>query len=275
MADGSAGAHEPLTVIGSSSGRRGAPGRIPPRALRWASVLVVLGALEVFTRNGAIDRLILPPPTKIAEALVDALPTSEFLRDLGRTALTVLIASVLGAMLGVVMGVVGWRFPLLWRASEPLLIALYATPTIVFYPIIVVLLGGLGIWPIVIIAAGMTAIPVAINVNIGLREIPRTLLRLGASLNSSRRQMARLFIVPSVAPQAMPGLRIGVIYAMIATVAMEFILSDRGLGFRTGIDYRQFDPTQMWSMIVAVSLLAVGLNTLLTIAERAVRRDLH
>jgi NitT/TauT family transport system permease protein len=242
--------------------------------LRWGLALVVLGALEWLTRSGAIEPLTLPPPTEIVDTLASTVVTGQFLSDLLRTALTVAAAATAGCLVGAAFGALGWWLPALWRAIEPFLIALYAMPVIVFYPIVIVLLGGIGIWPIIIIAAVMAAIPMAINTAIALRSVPQTMFKLARSLNCTRIQAAREIVIPSAAPLAMPGVRLGFVYAMIGTVAMEFILADRGLGFRTGVAYRAFEVAEMWAMIVAVALLAITLNGLLSILERRVRRDI-
>lgn len=249
--------------------------RVPPPALRWSLVILVLALLEWLTRAGTIEPLIMPPPSEIAETLARTAVTSEFLSDLLRTATTIAVAATAGCLLGALIGTVGWAVPAVWTAVEPFLVALYAMPIIVFYPIVIVLLGGIGIWPIILIAAAMASIPMAINTAVALNAVPKTMFRLTRSLGCSRLQAARLAIVPSALPLAMPGVRLGYVYAMIATVAMEFILSDSGLGFRAGVAYRSFEIADMWAMIVAIAVLAISLNLVLSHAERRVRRDLR
>lgn len=247
--------------------------RLPsPALLRVAVVIVVIVGLEVLTRIGSIGSLILSPPSQILRGVVDVVPTAQFGSDLARTGLTVAMSSVAGCVIGALLGTVGWRVPFLWKIVEPYLIALYAMPIVVFYPILMVVFG-ITIWPLVLIATFAAVIPVAVSTCIALRAIPPTLLNLGRSLNCSRLRMARSIIVPSALPLAIPGVRLSVVYAVIATTAMEFIQSDSGLGFRAGEAYRQFRVTDMWSMIVVVSVLAMALSWVLSRVERRVRRD--
>ncbi|MGH3319053.1 MAG: ABC transporter permease [Streptosporangiaceae bacterium] len=244
-----------------------------PAVLRWLVVAAAFALLEVLTRGGVIPDLIFPPPTEVVRAAVDQIPTGQFAADLARTAETVAVAYAAGLIGGAVFGTVSWRVPVLGRVFEPYLVALYAMPTIVFYPLLLALLG-LGFGPIAVIAAVMALIPVTVNVTVALRSVAPTLPRLGRSLNCSRRQMYRHILLPAALPLAMPGLRLGFIYALIGTIAMEFILADRGLGFRIGIDYRQFEGEQMWGLVVIVAFLAIVANALLSWLERRVRRDM-
>jgi NitT/TauT family transport system permease protein len=111
-------------------------------------------------------------------------------------------------------------------------------------------------------------------VMVALRSISPVLPKLGRSLNCTRPQLYRKVLVPAATPLAVPGLKLGLIYAIIGTVAMEFILADRGLGYRIGYDYRQFDVADMWAMILAVAALAIVVTSAVGVLERRIRRDM-
>jgi NitT/TauT family transport system permease protein len=247
---------------------------LSPPCIRAVFIVAVLVTLEVLTRAGIIAPLILPPPSEILEAAAESLATSDFWSDALRSGATVLIAFSGGLVVGVLLGVATASSALLRRVLEPYLISLYATPTVVFYPLLLVVLG-LGVLPIAVIASSMAAIPIVLSVSAALRAIPATLPRLGRSLGCSRWRLYRQIILPAALPLAMPGLRLGFIYTLIGTVAMEFILADSGLGYRIGFNYRSFEPVDMWAGIVVVSILAVGAGALATFAEGKIRRDMQ
>lgn len=246
---------------------------VSPRFARWALLAAVFGVLEALTRNGAISRLTLAPPSSIVHTAYDEVQTRQFLTDLGQTAEEVAISCGIGVGLGVVVGLLAWRFPLLGTVLEPYLIALYSMPLVVFYPILLAIFG-IGLGPIVAIASVAALVPVAINVTVALRSVAPVLHKLGRSLNCSPVWMWRSILIPAATPLAAPGLRLGFIYSMIATIGMEFVLAGNGLGFRIGYYFRQFDVADMWGMILIVALIAILINTLIGFAERRLRRDL-
>ena len=243
------------------------------RLARWGIVAATFAVLELLTRGGAIPEVIMPPPTDIARSLWDLVPTGEFGSDLARTGLTVAISFGIGVVAGVLLGAACWRAPLVGNVLEPYLVTLYAMPTLVFYPILLALMG-VGMGPIVVIASLMVVIPVALNVMVALRSISPVLPKLGRSLNCTGPQLYRKVLVPAATPLAVPGVKLGLIYAIIGTVAMEFILADRGLGYRIGYDYRQFDVADMWAMILAVAALAIVVTSAVGVLERRIRRDM-
>jgi NitT/TauT family transport system permease protein len=243
------------------------------RLVRWGIVVLAFVVLELLTQSEVIPEVYIPPPTEIVSSLFNLVGTSEFASDLVRTGLTVGIAFAIGSVIGVVLGAVCWRAPLVGDVLEPYLVTLYAMPTLVFYPILLALMG-VGIGPILVIASLMVVIPVALNVMVALRSISPVLPKLGRSLNCTRGQLYRKVLVPAATPLAVPGLKLGLIYAIIGTVAMEFILADRGLGYRIGYDYRQFDVADMWALIVAVAVLAILVTSAVGLVERRIRRDM-
>ena len=243
------------------------------RLVRWALIAATFVVLQLLTAGGTIAPVVLPQPTQVVSAFADLVQTAEFRSDLGRTATTVAVSFAIGLVVGVAFGALAWRVPLLGDILEPYLVTGYAMPTLVFYPILVALMG-IGMGPIIVIAAVMVVIPVALNVMIALREVNPALEKMGRSLNCSRSQLYRKILVPAATPLAIPGIKLGFIYAVIGTVAMEFILADRGLGFRIGFDYRQFDVQEMWGLILAVAVLSILVTAALGWLERRIRRDM-
>jgi NitT/TauT family transport system permease protein len=242
-------------------------------AARLAIVVASFGALQVFTANGSIDPLILPKPTDILSELWTTAGSSAFAADLGRTALTVGIAFAIGLVAGVALGALCWRARIVGDVLEPYLVTLYAMPTLVFYPALVAVMG-IGIAPIVVIASVMVVIPIALNTMVALRSVHPVLPKLGKSLGCSRLQLYRKVLAPAATPLAVPGIKLGFIYSIIGVVAMEFILADKGIGYRIGADYREFEIVQMWALILALSLLAILVTSLMTVFERRIRRDM-
>lgn len=245
-----------------------------PALVQAALVLGTAALLEFATRAGYISSLVLPPPTEMVKRLVQIVSTDLFLRDLTTTVTTVLSAFVLGGAIGLVIGVLFWKFPFGGAVFEPYLVSMYSMPSLVFYPILLALLG-LGVLPIMVIAASMALIPVALNTMVALKSIPPTLPKLARSLNCTKRQVYLKVLAPAATPLVVPGLVLGFIYAMIGTIAMEFILAANGVGFRIGYYYRSFDIVDMYAYILVASIIAIIANVALNHLERRIRQDMQ
>jgi NitT/TauT family transport system permease protein len=248
-------------------------GRPVARLVRWSLPAVAVAGVQVAAGAGLIDPLQLPAPTEIGSALVDLVRGGEFYGDLARTLMTVAAAFGIGVTAGIPLAVVLWKLPLLGDVLEPYLVTMYAMPTLLFYPVLLAVLG-LGPAPIIAIASLMALIPIALGTAVALRSINPMLPKLGRSLGCGRRQLYRKVLLPAATPLAVPGLRLGFVYAVIGTIAMEFILATKGVGFRAGYAYRNFEVPKMYAYVVVVVALAVAANGLLSALERRIRKDM-
>lgn len=243
------------------------------RLARYLFIVGVLVLLQILTSNRSISELILPPLTDIAKEVWRQLWTGQLYSDLGQTGFEVGISVTGGIILGLALGVFLWRLRPVGDAFEPFLATLYAMPVVVFYPMLLVLLG-LGAGPIILLSTIMVIVPVSLNTATGLREVSPILVKLSRSLNCSRFQLFSKVMFPAATPFLVPGIRLGIIYGVTGTVVMELILADKGIGFRIGDDYNNFAVTSMWAGIVIVMVLCTGIAGGVDRVARHLRRDL-
>lgn len=257
----------------SVSVRAGKPNPFAVHGLRWGAVLAVFVVLELLSDGGSIDPLILPAPSEIASAMWDMVQTSAFWGDVGRTTWEIAAAAAIGVGIGVPLGVVLWRFETAGEVVEPYLATLYSVPTMVFYPILLALLG-LGALPIIVLAAFIVFVPVTLNTIVGLRAINPVIVKLGRSLACSRRQQVRHVLLPASAPLVLPGIQLGVVFGLVVVIGLEFLQADKGLGYRIRHEYDYLASANMWAAIMAVMVIGMLIVALgKTVAGRT-RRDI-
>ena len=230
-----------------------------------STVLLVAGAALWWLGSslGVWSEAVLPKPGNVWEALVEALGTRAFWKDAGRTAAEVALSFAAGSLLGLLAGVLFWKWQPLGRIFEPYLVSFYAVPLVLFYPIMIVMVG-INIWSVVILATIMALIPMALNTWIGLSGLKPVYLKLGRTLQVSRRQLLFEIALPGAAPYILAGLRMAAVYALIGAVAMEFVTASAGLGFRIRYLYESFDNAGMYAYVIVV--LAASLLVTLALA---------
>lgn len=111
------------------------------KALRWIFVAIFLAVIEVIVRLNLVDRIFLTSPSLIAVAAWDELFSGELPSLFLLTAYEVAIAFIVASIVGLCAGYVLWRYPLLGRVYDELLGALFASPLILLYPILLVIFG--------------------------------------------------------------------------------------------------------------------------------------
>ncbi|GAA3603891.1 ABC transporter permease [Nonomuraea rosea] len=247
-----------------------------PQGVRSAAASAVLLALlfvavQIGVASGALRQTGLPLPTEVVDGTLGLLGTGGFWSDFGRTCLEIGASIVAGCALGLGAGIVFWKLPLLGRVFEPYLVSFYAVPLVLFYPMMIVLVG-INAGSIIILSSIMAAIPLALNTRTGLQGIRPVHLKLARTLQCNARQTLFSIAIPAAAPMIVAGLRLAVVYALIGSIAMEFTTAQSGLGYRIRYLYETFDNTTMFANIFVVLILSVLLTVLMTLAERVLLR---
>lgn len=234
-------------------------------------VLLFTAFAEIGSQAGWWSGRVLPAPSVIFGALGTLLVEPQFWLDAQRTGVEVAVSIVFGCLLGFAAGLLFWKVPLIGRVFEPYLVSFYAVPLVLFYPVMIVLVG-INAWSVIILATIMAAIPMALNTAVGLNQMPPVYMKLARSLRASPRQTLFAIAIPAAGPFIVAGLRLAVVYALIGTIAMEFTTAQAGLGYRIRYLYEIFNNTEMFAYIVVVLLLSCLLTVLLAAVERVLLR---
>ena len=229
--------------------------------------LAVLGAWEAVVRAGAVDELLLPAPTQVAEALwSDRALLGADLAVTGWEVLAGLSAAIaVGALLGVGMHV----SPAVRGALRPLVIGSQAVPIPVIAPLFVLLLG-FGLAPKVLMVALVCFFPVTINVYDGLRRVDPAARKLLRSFDATRWQTLRLLEAPAALPSAFTGLKLAAAVSVIGAVFAEWAGSDSGLGHALLTANGQLETARAFAATFLLFALAVALYGLFALAERRI-----
>ncbi|CDY73607.1 ABC-type nitrate/sulfonate/bicarbonate transport system, permease component [Caballeronia glathei] len=247
-------------------------------AARWRVGLVValLVVLEVASRAAWINPVSFIPPSKMIASAWDLLVSGQYANDIALTLSSALCAVALAVVAGFAGGVLLFRLPRVRRVLDPLLLSYYAVPVFVLYPILIVILG-LNRWPLVAIGFLFAVVAMAVNTLNGLERVPRVLLRTARVCRLRTLDEIRLITLPASLPFVFTGIKLTVVYAFIAVVAGEFVLSGSGFGYQIAFAYNNFDNPTMYGLMVLMLVFVGTVNALLRAAEarlyRRIRRE--
>lgn len=236
---------------------RGRPlsGRAARIGAYLATLAVVVGIWFLITDGGMVSAQTLASPQQVWSAIGTLNAQGQVWSSVGATSLRILLSFVGGLVLGIPLGSVLWRFPSVGRAVKPYLSASYSIPLVVFYPMLLVLIG-INDWPVVILTVVMTTIPIALNTSLGLTNTPRVLVNVGRMLERSPGEIFRQVRLPAAWPDIIAGMKLSIVYAVVGVVAMEFVAANTGLGNRIQYYYEAFNVSAMYAFILLTLLLA-------------------
>ena len=233
----------------------------PPALL----LLALLLAWELLVRGLALPEWLLPPPSRVAAALVAGAP------GLAEHVAATLYVTGLGFGLALALGF-GLAFaidaaPLLRRALYPLLVVSQTVPIVAIAPLLVVGFG-FGALPKVLVVALVTFFPIVVSTADGLQAADRDMLRLLDAMGARYWQTLRLLRLPAALPSVFSGLKIAVTYSVIGAVLAEWIGASAGLGVYIARSLRAFRTDQVFAAALLTSLLTLLLFGLTAALER-------
>ena len=248
------------------------PGRGLSPGMRSAAatgflLVVLFVAVEVGVATELLESTGLPLPSEVLAATATLLGDGVFWADFGRTSLEVGASIVAGTVLGLASGILFWKVPGLGRMFEPYLVSFYAVPLVLFYPMMIVLVG-INAASVIILSSIMAAIPLALNTRTGLMGIRPVFLKLARAVQCGPARTLFSVAIPAAAPMIVAGLRLAVVYALIGAIAMEFTTAQAGLGFRIRYLYETFDNPTMFAYIFVVLIISVVLTAVMALIER-------
>jgi NitT/TauT family transport system permease protein len=244
---------------------------LEPTLLPLASFVIVIVVWEVAARAGLINAFFFSSPTAIVGAGAENLGTPEFWNDTWVSTQEFVVGYIAGIAVALPFGLLtGWFRPLHYM-FEPWLAAFNATPRLALLPL-VVLWVGLGFWSKAVIVFLGVFFPVAINTFLGVRTVDRNLYDVALSFGASGYRRILSVVLPSVAPFALVGMKLGIGRAVSGVVVAEFFTSQDGLGnfvFRAGA---RLDTASLLFGAFFITALALGAFAGISALERRVKQ---
>jgi putative hydroxymethylpyrimidine transport system permease protein len=213
----------------------------------------------------SVDDLTLASPVETWGALRD--DWSLLIDNAGTTLVEVLLGLGVATAAGFAFAVAMHLFRPLRDAAYPLLVASQAIPIVVLAPIFV-LAFDYGIGPKLAIVALICFFPITVNLLDGLRSVEPELLKLMRSMGASRARTLRSVELPSALPFLFSGLKVAATVSVIGAVFGEWAGADKGLGRLVLLGNNQLQTPRVYAGIVLLTLMAVALFALVTLAER-------
>ena len=228
-------------------------------------VVALLGVWQLYTIVSDLDEFVLPPPTAVAESLVQdrGLLAENFVV----TATEMLAGLACALVLGIALTALLHLSPRARSGLYPLLIGTQVIPIVLIAPLLVAWFG-FGVAPKLFIVALVCFFPIVVPTLDALGRIPADRLKLMRSLGAARWQILRFAEAPSALPALFTGTRLAVAIAAIAAVLAEYSGSEKGLGRLTLQSIPQLETARAYAAIVVLMAFTLALYAGLAALER-------
>jgi NitT/TauT family transport system permease protein len=244
--------------------------RAAAHAVGIVATVAVVGIVEILIRAGVINPFIVPLPSLILAYLPRIVTEEHVLQRFWQTTTEIAWAGLLLALFGIGIGVLLYRVRLLRMACETWVAALAAAPIVLMYPLFLVIFGRTATTIVMIgFAAGLA--PVILKTVEGLMGTRLVLLAVGRSFRVTPTQQFAKILLPAALPSIFVGMRLGLVFAMINIVGVEFLINFGGLGQLINELAERYDLPGTYGAILFVILVSIVFFDLTERLERWLR----
>ena len=256
------------------------PGRaqlIRPWSWLWpklAAAALVLAVWQVTVWSGWKPDYVLPGPGAVFRRLAQDLDNPNFDLGIAITMRRALTGYAIAVAIGSVAGILIARIAVLRRAIGSAILGLQSMPSIVWFPLAILLFGlnETAIFFVVILGAAPS---IAGGLLSGVDHVQPLLVRVGRVMGARGMRLYRYVILPAALPSFVAGLKQGWAFAWRSLMAGEIIgIVSHQVGIGQQIQFaRDFsDAEQLVAIIVVIFVIGVVIDSLFGILDRGIRR---
>ncbi|MDP2632243.1 MAG: ABC transporter permease [Candidatus Curtissbacteria bacterium] len=235
----------------------------------WGYVFILFLILvwEILSGANIIEKLFLPPPSKIAVSFYKLLLSSDFWIDLTSSLYRMFFGYAIAVMLAVTLGILMGSFKLLYNLLDPLIEFLRPLPSVAIIPAAILFLGIGDVMKVFIIVWASTW-PILLNTIDGIRNVDPVQIDTGRVFGMNKLEITRSIKIPNAAPNIATGMRISLAIALILTITSEMVSGTNGIGLFILNSQRSFRIPEMYAGIITVAAIGFLLNLIFVKLER-------
>ena len=213
-----------------------------------------------------VPAMILPEPRLVLDSLSDLWRSGELAAHLGISLSRLVLGFMVGALAGLFLGFAMGLSRVVEAYVYPTFKALSQVPALGWIPL-AIMLAGIDEAMKVIVVAKAAWVPVAINTQQAIRNIPEEFLEVGRIYRFNLAQRLTRIVVPGALPGIFNGIRYGLTHAWLALVTVELLASSEGIGFLViwGRQLAQLDI--VLAVIVVIGLIGSSIDQALQWVE--------
>ena len=239
-------------------------------ALRLAVLVFIVGGWELGVRVGFIDPFFFGQPSAIVLKLIewsrDGTSIGPLWWQIWVTIYEAGAGFLIGAVLGVLFGIVLGRNALLADVFSIYIKVANSIPRVVLGSIFIIALG-LGSPSKIALAVVMVFFVVFGNAFQGVREADKNLIANARILGASRWQITQSVVVPSALSWILASLHVSFGFALVGAIVGEFLGAREGMGLLIATAQGTFDSSGVFAAMIVVAIVALIAEALLTLLE--------
>lgn len=216
-----------------------------------------------------VNPYILPSPIEVCNSAWNLILSGKLLKNTIDSLFKVFGGLILAAVVAIPFGILlGW-YKTLEDLCSFVISILRPIPPIAWIPFSI-LWFGIGTIPAIFIIFMGCVFPILVYTIDGVKRTDKVLIESAQTLGASDSKVLTRVVLPSVFPNIVSGLKVGVGIALMCTISAEMIGSSSGLGYMILQATSRFDPGTTVVGMIVIGLIGLILDYVFGLAQKRI-----
>ena len=193
-------------------------------------LVIFLMVWEMLARLEIINTFTFSSPSKIIETIIRLTQDGSLFKHLWVSIYEVLISFFLSTIIGLVIAVILWRYPIVSKIVDPYLTVLNSLPKVALGPLIIIWVGA-STNSIIFMSLLISTFITIINIYNGFSSTNEEYITLMKSFGANKYQIFTKVVFPSNLSVLVNALKINISMNLIGVIMGELLVSKAGIGY--------------------------------------------
>lgn len=227
----------------------------------------LLSLWEILARFNVINSFITSSPSKIFSTIIDLFKNGDLVHHIFVTLSETFIAFFITGVVSIIVSILIYKYDMFDKIIDPYLTLFNSLPKVALGPVIIIWVGANN--KSIILMAVLISIIVSIqSISVGLKNTPKTRIKLLKTFGASETDILRYAVIPSNYGVIINTFKINIGMCFIGVVMGEFLTSKAGVGYLILYGSQVFNLTLVMSGIVILLVLSSLLYFIISLIEK-------
>ena len=232
-------------------------------------ILIVVGFFslwELLASKNLINTFVFSRPSEIIETILGLIEDNNLFNHIFATLNEVLIAFVLGILLGLIIAIILYEIPILAQIVDPFLTMINSLPKVALGPLIIIIAGA-NMKSIIVMALLINLIVSIVTIYNGFLNIDDKKIKLIKSFGATKLQILFKLVIPSSYKTIISSLKLNISMSLIGVIMGEFLVSKEGIGYLIIYGTQVFNLSLVMSGILILVIISYILYKIIIFIE--------
>ena len=230
-------------------------------------VVAFILAWEYLANKNIINTFVFSKPSKILNTLINLAIENNLFNHISTTLIEILITFSLGILLGFIIAIILYQFPIINEIIDPFLTMINSLPKVALGPLIIIIAGA-NTKSIIIMALLINLIISIITIYNGFISTDDKKIKLLKSFGANKYQILFKLVIPNSYKTIISSLKLNISMSLIGVIMGEFLVSKSGIGYLIIYGTQVFNLSLVMAGILILVIISFILYKLITFIEK-------